>query len=278
MKILSFGEVLWDVYPHTRHIGGAPLNFAAHAAKLGSDVFFASCVGNDEEGRSALSMMQDWGICTSCVSLSNEYATGKCIVSLDKNGIPSYNLLSDTAYDHIPAPQADFDVLYFGTLSQRGSDNLHTLKNLLKKDYAEIFADINIRPPFVADSPIALCLENATILKVSSEELHYISDNRDMHNAAKELLKLHPNIKIIIITMGEHGALAYDGSSFYYRDAEKTTVCSTVGAGDSFCAAFLVNYLNGKDLETCLDSAVKLSAFVVSQQAAIPDYDGRDFI
>lgn len=271
MKILSFGEVLWDIYPHTRHIGGAPLNFAAHAAKLGADVFFASCVGNDDEGRSALSLIQDWGIHTNCVSVSNKYTTGKCIVSLDENGIPSYNLLSDTAYDHIPAPQGDFDVLYFGTLSQRSRDNICTLKTLLKKDYIEVFSDINIRPPFVADASIALCLENATILKVSSEELHYISAKNDPKLAAKELLKLHPNIKIIIITMGEHGALAYDGSSFYFRDAEKTTVCSTVGAGDSFCAAFLVNYLNGKDLETCLDSAVKLSAFVVSQQAAIPD-------
>ena len=278
MKILAFGEVLWDVYPDEKHIGGAVMNFSAHAAKLGAEVYFASAVGNDAEGSEALLHMNNWGINTSYIAVTDKYETGKCMVTLDQNSVPTYDLRNNVAYDHIPLPDISCDVLSFGTLALRNRENIDVIKKLLSKEYREIFADINIRPPFYSDETISLCLDNATILKVSDEELHYICSETDLHLASKEITQQHKNIKLLIITMGEKGALVYDRTKFWHQDAVKTDVSSTVGAGDSFSAAFLVNFLNGKPLDTCLDAAVRLSSFVVSQPAAVPDYDGRDFI
>ena len=278
MKILAFGEVLWDVYPDEKYIGGAVMNFSAHTAKLGADVYFASAVGNDAEGSEALLHMNNWGIDTSYIAVTDKYETGKCMVTLDQNSVPIYDLRNNVAYDHIPLPDISCDVLSFGTLALRNRENIDVIKKLLSKDYREIFADINIRPPFYSDETISLCLDNATILKVSDEELHYICSDTDLHLASKDILQQHKNIKLLIITMGEKGALVYDGNEFLQQNGIKTEVISTVGAGDSFSAAFLVNFLNGRPIDICLNAAVRLSSFVVSQPAAVPDYDGRDFI
>ena len=278
MKILAFGEVLWDVYPSDKYIGGAVMNFSAHAARLGATVYFASSVGKDEEGTLALDLMNEWGINTESVAVSDRFETGKCLVTLDESSIPAYNLLQNVAYDHIPYPDISCDILSFGTLALREKENITILKSLLKKEYREIFVDINIRPPFYTDETISLCLENATILKISDEELHFVCADADLKTAAKAIMQKHKNIKLLIITMGEKGSFVYDGQEFFFKDAVKTEVSSTVGAGDSFSAAFLVNFLNGKSIDICLDSAVRLSSFVVSQKAAVPDYDGRDFI
>ena len=278
MKILAFGEVLWDVYPEEKHIGGAVMNFSAHAAKLGAEVYFASAVGNDKEGTLALKLMNGWGINTEFVAVSDIYETGKCLVTLDENSVPSYNLLQNVAYDHIPYPDFPCDILSFGTLALRENENYSVINKLLENKYREIFVDINIRPPFYTEKSISLCLENATILKISDEELHYVCDDSDLQAAAKAITQKHRNIKLLIITLGENGALVYDKKVFYRKAAIKAGVSSTVGAGDSFSAAFLVNFLNGKSIDECLDSAVRLSSLVVSQQGAVPDYDGRDFI
>ncbi|MBQ8830514.1 MAG: hypothetical protein IJ017_02830 [Oscillospiraceae bacterium] len=276
MKILTFGEVLWDVYPDEKHIGGAVMNFSAHASKLGAEVYFASAVGRDEEGRLALKLMNSWGINTDFVAVSEEYETGKCMVTLNENSIPTYDLLQNAAYDHIPCPDVSCDVLSFGSLALRNRENIAVIEKLLEKEYREIFVDINIRPPFYSEETISLCLENATILKISDEELHYVCSIGDLTHAAKDIMQRHKNIKLLIITLGEKGAMVYDGKEFFRKDGIKTEVLSTVGAGDSFSAAFLVNFLKGKSIDECLDAAVKLSSFVVSQQAAVPDYDMID--
>lgn len=278
MKILAFGEVLWDVYPDERHIGGAVMNFSAHAARLGAKVYFASAVGDDDEGHVAMELMSQWGINTDYVYISDDLETGKCLVTLDEKNIPLYNLLQNVAYDYIPAPSGEFDVLCFGTLSQRNEHNFAVLQNLLKNDYREVFVDINIRPPFFSDKSIALCLENATILKISDEELHYISSLAGPYLAAAEIMEQHSNLKLVIITQGEKGAFVFDGTNYFSCDGINTVVKSTVGAGDSFSAAFLVKYLSGAELTDCLNTAVRLSSFVVSQQAAVPDYDGKEYL
>ena len=278
VKLLTFGEVLWDVYPDKKHIGGAVMNFSAHAARLGTQVFFASAVGDDNEGQEALRFMEEYGINTACVGISPEYETGKCLVILDNNGIPSYNLLQNTAYDYIPLPKGEYDVLCFGTLALRSKENRETIKKLLRNSYREIFADINIRPPFISPESLALCLENATVIKASDEDLQCISSYSDPKEAIAEIMQSHRNIRLGAVTLGEKGSFVYDGKTFIYCDAVKTEVSSTVGAGDSFSAAFLVNLLNGKDIPHCLDTAARLSSFVVSQSAAIPDYDPKEYI
>ena len=277
MKILSFGEVLWDIYPDAKHIGGAVMNFSAHTSRLGAEVHFASAVGRDAEGAEALKLMSRWGIITDSVA-TTDFETGKCIVTLDNNNTPSYALLQNVAYDHIPCPSGNYDIFCFGSLALRSRENITVVKQLLQNSFSEIFVDINIRPPFISKEVIDLCLDNATILKASDEDLGYIFSFTDLHKAAESIMQCHPNVKLLLVTAGENGAYLYCENNCLYAPAVPAKVVSTVGAGDSFSAAFLVNYLSGKPLNYCLDCAVRLSSFVVSRQAAVPEYNGRDYL
>ena len=121
MNVLAFGEVLWDVYPDKKIIGGAPLNFAAHLARHGNSVSLLSAIGNDDEGASAVKIMQQWNISTDLVATLNDKTTGKCLVTLDSNAIPSYNLLRDVAYDYIDCKGSlnAFDMLFWNVIASQ---------------------------------------------------------------------------------------------------------------------------------------------------------------
>lgn len=281
MKIISFGEVLWDVYPHEKFIGGAPLNFAAHLARLGEEVLLLSAVGNDELGRLALRQLKTWGISDRLISVLPEKETGKCMVTLDSAGVPAYHLLDDMAYDAIPYPgKEDADVLYFGTLALRSDRNFHTLQKLLAENkYGEVFVDINLRKPFYTPESVAFAASHATILKISLEELPEaaamlsVTPSKPGEFAAR-LAALYPQLTRILISLGADGAFVYDADSdkSYTCPGKRVTVCSTVGAGDSFSAGFLHHFLAEKTVGECLDFATRLAAFVVSKPGAVPDY------
>lgn len=281
MKILAFGEILWDVFPDKKCIGGAPLNFAAHAAKQGSEAYILSAVGRDPLGEDALTFLKDKKIKTDYVGLS-DLETGKCLVTLDKNGVPNYDLLSGVAWDEIAGgPKEAFDVFYFGTLALRSEINLKTVKEILNDNtFKEIFADVNIRPPYYSSEILAFVSEKATVLKISDEELPiYLRElglyaESSYKNSAKLIAKTFNNLKLVIITLGEKGAYVFDAekSLEYSCDAVKAEVKSTVGAGDSFSATFICEYMKESDIPTCLHRASEIAAFVVSQVGAIPDY------
>ena len=282
MRVLSFGEILWDVYPDNKYIGGAPLNFAAHFVKQGGSAYMVSALGDEELGQIALNMLENWKIGTDYVTILPEIQTGKCLVTLDESGLPSYDLLRDVAYDHIKCQikGKEFDALYFGTLALRSRNNLNCLSELMKNnEFKEIFVDINIRPPFYSIDTIRFAFEHATIMKISDEELPIITKclfdcDSDYATASKQLSEKFGNLKMIVVTRGENGSFAYDCRSgkSYLSDAQKVNVVSTVGAGDSYSAAFMYNYLSGISIDECLKQASKLSAFVVSKKDAIPEY------
>ena len=281
MKILAFGEILWDIFPNKKCIGGAPLNFAAHAAKQGSEAYILSAVGQDTFGDEAIKFLKDKKIKTDYVK-RGQLETGKCLVTLDEKGVPSYNLLSGVAWDEIEGEISEnFDVFYLGTLALRSEVNLNSVKNLLgSNSFKEIFADVNIRPPHYSAESITLLAENATILKISDEELPvYLSElgfatEYSYKNAAKLIAEKFGNLRLVIITLGEKGAFVYDAENRleYAVDAEKTETISTVGAGDSFSATFICEHMKGSTIPVCLSRASKVAAFVVSCVGAIPDY------
>ncbi len=281
MKLIAFGEILWDVFPNKSYIGGAPLNFAAHAAKQGSEAYAMSALGSDALGNDALDFLKDKDINTKYVNRS-PLETGKCKVTLDEKGIPHYNLLSGVAWDDIEGGiEEDFDVFYFGTLALRSEKNLATVKGILKENrFKEVFVDLNIRPPFYSSKTVSFAAENATVLKVSDEELPVflkevgLALEETPEKAAEIISEKYNNLKLIIITLGEKGAFCFDTleNKAYKTDAVKTEVVSTVGAGDSFSASFICEYMKGSDIGTCLSFASKVAAFVVSKTEAIPDY------
>jgi len=296
MKVLALGEVLWDVYPDRSLIGGAPFNFISHLSKLGADSYFLSAVGDDELTENTLKCVNDFGLKDDFVFINKDYPTGTCNVLCDENGQPSYQLSQDTAFDNICVnketieniKQKSFDAFYFGTLAQRSEGTKKALVDLLSQcEFKDIICDLNLRPNCYSKESIENCLKYSTILKINREEYNALIDmgfsdkkanefqneKEFLGSFAKDIAGKY-DINIIIITLDADGAVLYSKieDNIFNSIKPKNKAISTVGAGDSFTACFLYNYLSGKELLDCINRAVMLSDYVVTCYDAIPNY------
>ena len=281
IKLLSFGEICWDIFGEEKTLGGAPLNLAAHAARQGAEAALLSAVGADALGEETLSVIPSLGVRTDYISTCAELSTGKTIVTLSDQGIPSYYIPDPLAYDRISVNtplDESFDVLAFGTMALRGDHNRRTLTEILEKNrFSEIYTDLNIRPPFYSRESIHLCLSHATLVKISDEELPTVSrtlfgTEEAEESTVKRILSAYPQIGLLILTKGAKGAICFDAKTgrAISCPAEPAQVVSTVGAGDSFGATFLVHYLKTYNIPDALKQAAKISALVVASPDAVP--------
>lgn len=272
-SVLCFGEILWDVFSDKQQIGGAPLNFAAHFAKLGGGSAMISAVGKDELGDAAIAAVNAFGVDTSAV-VRSDLPTGRCNVTL-KDGSPDYELVYPVAYDAIPytEPSAEFDALYYGTLACRDARSLDTLKTLIKKtDTKERFFDVNIRQNYYSIQLIDELARSATLLKVSREEMSVFADG-EPEAVAEMLLCKYKNLRAVAVTLDKDGAmLVMRGEKPVYSHKPAGKVVSTVGGGDSFSACLLHSLLRGMNAADSVERAVTLSDYVVTQLGAIPEY------
>ena len=283
MNILSFGEIVWDVYPDAAYIGGAPLNFAAHLTRHGDDVWLASAVGRDEWGDRSLESLQRFGIRTDFVTRGSA-PTGLCRVTLDAAGVPTFNLAAASAYDDIDISRVtgSFDLLYFGTLALRREPNRAALSRLLTSGhFRQTMVDLNLRPPFISDEPVRFALTHATILKLSDEDYRLMAPllgadpAADAPNMVRFLAEQYENLTCVIVTLGAAGAYGWDRArnKTAFCDPAPVPVCSTVGAGDGFAAGFAHAYLTGAPLRDAMAHAAKIAGLVVSHPEAVPEYD-----
>lgn len=283
MKILSFGEIVLDIYPQKQTLGGAPMNFSAHAAQCGAESWLLSRVGKDERGKAALDEAASYGVKTDLITTHASKPTGACHVTLDEHAIPCYTLDAESAYDEIELPKNPklldgFDAFVYGTLTLRYERNRKTAEAILSAHrFSEVFTDINVRKPFFTKEALLCCLCHATIVKISDEELPCVLQTleltaKDLLSAARLIAERFPQIRLVLITCGAEGSMAYDCrmGSLYSIQAPHVRVVSTVGAGDSFGAAFLCAYLLGKPIDDCLAAATERSAYVVGFEGAIP--------
>ena len=288
-SILAFGEIIWDVYENESCIGGAGLNFAAHCAKCGLNCFLISAIGQDELGRQAVNLIDSLNINRKLVEYS-EKKTGQCLVRLNSEGIPQYQVLEDTAFDNITLKDSDIsfikengiNVLYFGTLIQRNIISRQALIRLCREcQFKEIVCDVNLRKDCYDEESVKFCLENATILKISKEEESllremelYIPEKNSYIGIAEAICSKYSQIKYVILTLGGKGSFVYCAADkqHFMQDSTKVDVASTVGGGDSYIAAWISSYLKGKGVKKATKLASEVSGFVVSQTAAIPDY------
>lgn len=280
-KIASFGEIMWDIYTDEKLLGGAPLNFSAHLAKAGANAYMISALGNDSLGDEALICTKNLGVNCEYI-VRNDKITGQCIVKFDDKGEPFYEILDDASYDLISfdfdRENIDFKAIAYGSLALRHNFTLSTFKAIRNrfKD-TKFFCDINLRPPYYNPETIDFCLKNADIVKVSEAEMQYLQDEvlnvSSTREAITKLSKEYQNIEQLILTCGDNGAYVYclKEEKVYYEPAKKVTVVSTVGAGDCFGANYLVNYLKGESVQTCLKISAEKSAYVVSKKETVPD-------
>ena len=289
IKILTFGEIIWDICGDDCTLGGAGLNFAAHAGKCGAESYILSAVGKDILGSRAEREISILGVKSELLQ-SNAYETGKCLVTLDENAIPSYSLVENTAYDFIEINDSiiskiealRFDAIYFGSLIQRSEKSRTSLSKLLSQiPFKEVICDVNLRKNCYSKESLSLCLENATILKISDEEESllremklYSATDSTPGEITEAICKKYKNIKCVLYTLGSKGAYVYESSkeNGFSGAPKPANAVSSVGAGDSFTAAFSAAYLSGRGAEESSELASSLAAYVVSSKEAIPSY------
>lgn len=276
--VVCFGEVLWDVYPTYKKLGGAPFNVAAHLQQLGSHSQIISRVGIDDNGTAIIDAIRARGISVDFVQLDPSINTGIVQVVLDELGIPSYDIKQNVSWEQITADPKDEQLvndskaLVFGTLACRSETSRASLLKLLTLSNLNI-CDLNIRQSFYSASLIATLLNQTHILKVNDEEEDLIAELFDLGKEdvpAKIAQKF--DLEMIIKTLGKDGAQVFKDGKIITVNGTPIDVVDTVGSGDAFLAAFIHNYLNENSLENCLSEACKLGAFVATKKGAIPNY------
>ncbi|HBZ25394.1 MAG TPA: fructokinase [Rikenellaceae bacterium] len=279
-KIVGIGEIVWDMLPAGKQLGGAPLNFAYFAKELGAKSNVISAIGDDELGKEALRKLSVTGVNINLLQRNN-LPTGKVLISIDSEGIPNYEIIENVAWDHIECSSGELellcgaDAICWGSLAQRSETSK---KNIIKMlDAAPVNClrvfDINIRQHYCNRDIAEESLKRAVILKLNDQELLPLSEmfglSGDEEERLVSLIKMF-DLKEVIYTQGALCSDVYDRSGLLSRImTPRVKVADTVGAGDSFTAAYIVSRINEKDIITSHKKAVEVSAFVCTQSGAI---------
>ena len=280
--IVGIGEALWDMLPEGRKIGGAPANFTYHVSQFGLDAVAVSAVGDDELGAEIRQTFEEKDLQTQLATVP--YPTGTVAVTLDAKGIPHYEICEGVAWDNIPfSPELEAlarntIAVCYGTLAQRNSVSRKTIESFIAAMPADgiKICDINLRGTFYNKEILESSMRACDILKINDEEIDEVSrllgaEFPTQRMAALNLMSRY-EIDILILTCGTNGSYIYsiDGTESFLP-TPKVQVADTVGAGDSFTGAFIAALLCGKDIKKAHALAVEVSAYVCTQNGAMPE-------
>ncbi len=280
--VVGMGELLWDMLPEGKKLGGAPANFAYHMSQFGFDSRVVSAVGDDKLGKEILEGLQEKKL--NCMIEVVPYPTGTVQVDLDEAGMPRYDIKEGVAWDNIPYTNAleglakNVKAVCFGSLAQRSAVSGATIGHFLDSMSADetvlkIF-DINLRQGFYTPEVLCRSFEKCNILKINDEELVTVSrlfgyPGIDLQDKCWILLAKY-NLKMLILTCGVNGSYVFLPGKVSFVETPKVEVADTVGAGDSFTAAFVSAILKGMPVEEAHKLAVEVSAYVCTQNGAMP--------
>ncbi len=288
MRIVSVGEILWDVIGKNEYLGGAPLNFAAHAQKLGHEVYPLSAVGADARGRKALDLLKARAMSTEFVQVLEDKPTGTAEVELDMEGKPSFRIVRPVAYDFVDLTGQELkriaeiqpDWIYLGTLYHMSAQALASTKKLLKAvPKAKRFYDVNLRPGHWSLATIEQLSSLATVTKLSDSEAESLDAGVDASEGPGHSIENFCRrwcdrfgCETMCVTFGERGCAILKGGKYSQAPGYHVTVADTVGAGDAFSAAFVHGLSQGWDSERIALCANAVGALVASRSGAIPDW------
>ncbi len=268
LRILAVGELLWDLLPEGKQLGGAPGNVAHHARQLGADAVLISRVGNDLLGAEANTQ-------NSQVDL--DHPTGTASVTLGPDGQPKFELAADVAWDYIAFDDvarvfaAKTDAVCFGTLAQRAPVSRATIRAIVNAAPAKALRvlDLNLRDPFWTREIVDESLALATVLKLSDSELDRLTPAGPERDRVASLAKRF-DLDVVALTRGAEGSLLYKGGEFVEHAGIPVTVRDAIGAGDSFTATLTVGLLRGAPLDEISERANRVASFVCTQPGATP--------
>lgn len=282
--VVGLGELLWDMLPSGKQLGGAPANFAYHAAALGDEGVVASRVGDDDLGREALSRLEALRLSTKYVQVDPEHATGTVDVKLDASGVPEFTINAG-AWDHLDCPEELLDLagrtdaVCFGSLAQRSEASHSAISGFIgdiEADAACVF-DINLRQSYYSADVLAYSFEVCTVAKMNDEELPRVVDELGMtaegeEESARALLEGF-YLDLVCVTRGENGCLLVSDDESVEHPGFKVEVADTVGSGDAFTAALVHHLLRGSPLAQAAEAANRMGAFVAGRVGATPELD-----
>lgn len=281
--ILGFGEALWDMLPEGKKIGGAPANFAYHVGQCGLNSAVISAIGDDKLGNELIENFEEKKL--NYLLEVVEYPTGTVQVELDPNGMPIYEIKEGVAWDNIPLTPKIAELanrtrcISFGSLAQRSTISRATIMDFLdaipKENDPFIVFDINLRQNFYTKEVLHQSLQRANILKINDEELVLVSrmfgyPGIDLKDKCWLLLGKY-SLKALVLTCGVNGSYIFTPGAISFMETPKVEVVDTVGAGDSFSAAFMASILKGCSVQQAHANAVAISAYVCTQPGAMPN-------
>lgn len=280
--VVGMGEALWDILPEGKKIGGAPANFAYHVSQFGLPSCVVSAVGDDSLGKEIVQNFTSKGLNQEIAVVP--YPTGTVQVQLDEAGIPVYDIKENVAWDNIPFTEEleklarNTKAVCFGSLAQRNVVSRETINRFLdampqEEDSLVVF-DVNLRQGFFTKDILCNSMQRCNILKINDEELVEVArmfeyPGIDLEEKCRHLLEKF-ELKLLILTCGVNGSYVFTPGKVSFLPTPKVEVADTVGAGDSFTAAFIASLLLGKSVEEAHSIAVRTSAFVCTQNGAMP--------
>lgn len=279
-KIIGLGEILWDMLPTGKQLGGAPANFAYHVCRLGGNGWAVSAISDDELGREIKNTLSTKKLNTILEEVNEP--TGTVQVTLNAAGVPTYDITEGVAWDHIPFTERignlakETSAVCFGTLAQRSPESRATIHKFIESMPAgslKVF-DINLRQKYYDEKIISDSLRLADILKINDEELEIVSEMLCLTGTSEErcrAISREFNLKFVILTMGGDGSKVILEDRVHLSKPGKINIVDTVGAGDSFTAAFMLAYLRGESIEKAHTLATEVSSYVCTKAGAMPE-------
>lgn len=280
--VIGMGEALWDVLPEGKKIGGAPANFAYHVSQFGLPSCVVSAIGDDALGKEIIENFTSKGLIHQIETVP--YPTGTVQVEIDQAGVPQYEIKENVAWDNIPYTvmleqlAEKTKAVCFGSLAQRNVVSRNTINRFLDAIPAEnnplIVFDVNLRQGFYNKEILCNSMRRCNILKINDEELVTVSrmfgyPGIDLQDKCWILLGKY-NLQMLILTCGINGSYVFTPGNVSFQPTPKVEVADTVGAGDSFTAAFISSIMKGKSVAEAHSRAVQTSAYVCTKKGAMP--------
>ncbi len=282
--ILVVGEILYDVFPNYKRMGGAPFNFAFHLKNLGFPVRFVSRVGNDVDGKDIIGKLEQFDFNLDDIQIDPSHPTGSVQIRLKENGVPNFKITPDVAYDylefvrkiHVPMIRKSA-LIYFGSLIQRSPSGFNNIQAILshRPPSARCFYDINLRPACYRDAVVMTSLSQSNVLKINNEEYdkvrHILQYKKDPDTFIQYLMDAYP-LEVISLTKGDRGSEIYTPTGCFEIGTKKIeNVVDSVGAGDAYAAMLAAGLLERWRPEIILRRATAFASRICQVEGAIPE-------